>query len=457
MNAPLFDALSALARRDPVRLHMPGHKGRMTGPFSQVSALDFTELPPTGNLYEGLGPVREAEALFASLGGARDALLFSCGATQGIQTMLLAGVGAGGTLILSRGCHQSVYHAMALLDIRPVFLLPPEDPDTGLTAPVTPELLARALEDHPEAAAALVTSPDYYGVRTDLAPLAALCHDRGAFLLVDQAHGAHFPFVGLPTAAQEGADLCVVSAHKTLPALGSSSVLYVGTDAPWDALTLKSLSALFATTSPSWPILASIDHARASLLSENTYPAAAALVSELRRRIPEETPFLPLTETPEAALDPCRLTVDTGSAGLSGLEADRLLRARDIFVEMADDRYLVAIVTCRDRKEDLERFLTALKQLPAGARAVPAPLPSLPVPPVRRSLRQALLGPREQTVLAHAAGRISAQTIAPYPPGIPVILPGEEITEKHIAYLQKKSYNILGNVYVVPQDKEASP
>ena len=440
MNAPLYQALVELARQEPLRLHMPGHKGRMTGPFSEIAALDFTELPPTGNLYDGEGPVREAESLFARLGGAKDALFFSCGATQGIQTMLAGAVGSGGTLILDRGCHQSVYHAMALLDITPVYLLPPLDPETGLPEPVSPVMLENALRAHPQAKAVLLTSPSYYGMRTDLRPLANCCHDYGVHLLVDQAHGAHFPFVGLPTGVEEGADLCVVSAHKTLPALGSSSILYVGKTAPWDALTLKSLSAIFSTTSPSWPILASIDYARAAL---------EKLIADL-----EGGEYGLAFASGLAAINTVLslfLTVDTGT--LTGFEADRLLREKHIYLEMADERYLVAIVTCMDTWKDLSRFLDALKVLPAGTSAIDVPI-SPPEPISRLSLRQALLGPCEKQPLVRATGRIAARIVAPYPPGIPILAPGEEITEKHIAYLQKKRYNMDRDIRVVPQEKE---
>lgn len=453
MTAPLYDSLQRFADSDPLRLHMPGHKGRMDGLFRDASSIDFTELPPTGNLYTGEGPIADAEALFARTGGARDALFFTCGATQGIYTMLAAAVGRDGTLILDRGCHRSVYHGMALLDIAPVYLQPPLLPGLDLPAPVSGESLEQALTEHPEASAVFLTSPSYYGVITDLRPLAEICRRHSVFLLVDQAHGAHFPFAGLPTAVEEGADLAVVSAHKTLPALGSSSILYAGHRAPWDRLRLKSLAQIFATTSPSYPILASIDLARASLEGTEDYRDAAALTREFRDRIRRETPFRPLTEDNGISLDPCRLTVDTAAGGLSGTEADRLLREKNIYVEMADPTYLVAIITCRDTRADLERFLAALKVLPAGAPLRQEDgLP--PAPVVRQRIRTAVFGPAESVLLGEAAGRISAQFVAPYPPGIPVIAPGEEITEKHIAYLKNKSYNVSGKVSVIPQARK---
>ena len=459
MTAPLYDSLRALADSDPLRLHMPGHKGRMSGLFRDAAAIDFTELPPTGNLYTGEGPIAEAEALFAETAGAGDALFFSCGSTQGIYTMLAAAAGQGGTLILDRNCHRSVYHGMALLGITPVYLHPPLSAETGLPVPVSPGLLEQTLSDHPEAKAVFLTSPTYYGVITELRPLAELCRRYGAYLLVDQAHGAHFPFIGLPSAVEEGADLAVVSAHKTLPALGSSSILYVKKDAPWNRLRLKALAQIFGTTSPSYPILASIDHARASLAESEDYRETAARTAELRDRIRRETPFLPVMEECGLLLDPCRLVIDTAAAGLPATEADRLLQQRGIYVEMADPRFLVAIITCRDIREDLDRFLAALKELPVGDSPVyrEAEHPPLPVP--RMSLRDAVFDPAEEVVLAGAAGRIAAGFAAPYPPGTPVLAPGEEITEKHIAYLQKKSYNVFGKIYVIPEigKKEEQP
>ncbi len=442
MTAPLYDALKALAESEPLRLHMPGHKGILPGALSGAAALDFTEIAPTGNLYTGQGPIAEAEALFAKCAGAREALFFSCGSTQGIFTMLLAAVGMGGTLILDRGCHKSVYHGMALLDITPVYLEPPLVECTALPEPVSESVLESALEAHPEARAVFLTSPSYYGIVTDLTPLSQLCSRRGVYLLLDQAHGAHFPFVGLPAGPAQGADLTVVSTHKTLPALGSSAVLYVGDQAPWDALTLKAMSAVFATTSPSYPILASIDLARTQLEEHNDYPAAARMTQALRQKINRETPFYALVQSLGLRLDPCRLTIDTAAGGLPGWEADRLLQEQNIFAEMSDERYLVCILTCCDKMETLDRLLSALKALPAAA-ADPASVLEPPPPPlIRQSLRSALFGARKTMPLRSAAGQISAQILAPYPPGIPIVAPGEEITEKHIAYLQKKSYNI---------------
>ena len=456
MDSPLFDALNEFSEDKPLRLHMPGHKGLLSGPFRDMAPLDVTELPPTGNLYTGEGPITPAEDLCARAAGAGDALFFTCGATQGIFTMLAAAVGMGGTLILERSCHKSVYHGMGLLDITPRYLTPELLPETGLPAPVTEALLENALTQTPEARAVLVTSPSYYGIRTDLAALAAVCRRHGVFLLVDEAHGAHFPFVGLASAVSQGAHLAVASAHKTWPALGSSAIMYKHADFPREKVELKALSAIFATTSPSYPILASIDYARGLLEGDygSRYRETARYTALLRQAINRETPFHALTPEDGLPLDPCRLTVDTQRGGLSGYDADALLRRQNIYMEMADERYVVAILTCCDGPETFRTLFAAFQSLPSSPAEPAAPLPQLPDPKLCRSIRQGLFGPKIQRPLREAAGYISGAILAPYPPGIPILAPGEEITEKHIAYLQKKSYNIDESIAVLPQENQ---
>jgi arginine/lysine/ornithine decarboxylase len=273
-------------------------------------------------------------------------------------------------------------------------------------------------------------------------------------LLVDEAHGAHFPALGLPSAAAQGADLSVVSTHKTWPALGSSAVLYVGKGAPFSKSHLKETATLFGTTSPSYPILASIDYGREALEGEmgEKYKKVAHLTEEFRKTLLESTPFSALEPEDGLLLDPCRLTIDV-QPWLSGFQAAKALEQQNIFVEMADQRYLVCILTSSDDENTFERLLMGLKNLPLGTGEVLQTPEPPPKPIFRCSIRQALLSPgKEKRPLSQTAGRISAELVAPYPPGIPIIAPGEEITEKHIAYLQKKSYNIEEAVYVLTQN-----
>ncbi len=445
MAAPLYDSLLQFSNTNPLRMHMPGHKGMGDGLFSQIAPIDFTEIPPTGNLYTGEGAISEAEALCAQYAGAKAALFFTCGSTQGIYTMLAEAVGMGGELILERGCHKSVYNAMALLDITPHYIYAPPIPATPLSGPMTPEIIKAALLRYPSAKAVFLTSPTYYGVVTDLSSIATLCHEHSTYLLVDQAHGAHFPSVGLPSAPQQGADLSVVSTHKTWPALGSSSVLYVGSD-DFDRLHLKKTSSLFGTTSPSYPILASIDYARDQLEGSDgkAYRHCAKLTAAFREKINQQTPFYALTPSNHLPLDPCRLTIDTMSARLPGHRADELLQQKNIYVEMSDEQYIVLILTCRDDEASFSRLWDGILSLISHCnyQTQPEILPVPPKPEIRCSIRAARFGNQVSMPLSQAAGRIAADIIAPYPPGIPILAPGEEISQKHIAYLQKKSYNI---------------
>ena len=450
MAAPLYDSLVFLVKTNPLRMHMPGHKGIGEGLFSDITSIDFTEIDPTGNLYTGEGAISDAEALCAQYAGAKSALFFTCGSTQGIYTMLAEAVGMGGELILERGCHKSVYNAMALLDITPHYIYAPPIPGTSLAGAVTLEQVEDALCRYPAAKAVFLTSPTYYGVVTDLAPIADLCHRFHTYLLVDQAHGAHFPSVGLPSAPEQGADLSVVSTHKTWAALGSSSVLYVGSDA-FDRLHLKKTSSLFGTTSPSYPILASIDYARARLEGSDgdAYRHCADLTAAFREKINENTPFHALTPSDDLTLDPCRLTIET--RGLSGHQADELLQRQNIYVEMSDEQYIVLILTCRDDEASFARLWNGIVSLMphCNHQTKPEILNLPPKPEIFCSIRAARFGRQETIPLKAAAGRIAADIIAPYPPGIPILAPGEEISQKHIAYLQKKSYNIEEYIAVV--------
>lgn len=426
---------------------MPGHKGIGGDLFSDIAKIDFTEIAPTGNLYTDEGPFPEAEALCAAYAGAHEASFLSCGSTLGIQTAICAAVGRGGKLLLDRGCHKSVYNAMALLDITPVYLTP--DTYMGLSLPLSPEEIELAILRTPDAKALFLTSPSYYGMITDLAPIAALCHAHNLYLIVDQAHGAHFPTLGIPSAMEMGADLCVVSTHKTWPALGSSAILY--NNSMFRKEDLKSIAAVFGTTSPSYPILASIDYARDALEGDlgEAYVATARRTEAFRKWVNGFTPFHALCAEDGLTLDPCRLTIDTLRGGLSGHRADGLLQEKNIFVEMSDERYIVLILTCNDTVDDFARLKEALESLPAGDSSNPRELPLPELPKIRASLSTALFGAKENVPLKDAAGMVSAQIIAPYPPGIPIIAPGEEITEKHIAYLEKKRYNIVCDISVM--------
>lgn len=412
-DAPLYRSLVEFANTDPLRLHMPGHKGKGLPGWERLATLDWTELPPTGNLYEPGGAIGQAEERWAAAFGMAACLLLTCGSTQGLHAALTLACPPGSPVLVDRGCHRSVYNAMALLDLHPSYFLDK-----------TCQGVEQALTEHPEIKTLCITSPNYYGQLFDIPAIARLCHRRGVCLVVDGAHGAHLPF--LDVSHFQGADLTVCSAHKTLPVLGQGALLFSG--GRFDGADLRRAAALYGTSSPSYPIMASMDLARAwmeSPLGQAEYRRVCRRAGALRRRFPAL----------EGQVDPARLTLRVAD----GFGLERALQEQNIWPEMADRGHVVFILTGMDSDEELDRLENALSQLtPQGENQVyPAP----PPPQAVLSPRQALFAPSRKVPLNQSSGQIAAQQVAPYPPGVPVIAPGEIILKKHLAYLRTIRYN----------------
>lgn len=421
---------------------MPGHKGRPILPeLNHPFAIDYTEIAGTGNLYAGDEPILSAERAAARYYGARDCLFLTGGSTQALMTALGAAVPTGGTLLVDRNCHKAVTHAMALLDLTPVFVCPKPLDGTGMPGLLDMEEVGRAFARTPHAAALLVTSPNYYGVLQDIPALAEICHAHGVPLLVDAAHGAHLKAAGLQSPMEQGADLAAVSTHKTLPALGQSAILLSSGRIAFE--TLLETAPLFGTSSPSYVLLASIDLARAWLEGDGAqaYLDCAARVAALRREIEETTVFSALTER-AAPLDPCRLTICCRGTNVTGHQLSGILHEQfHIDVEMADRDHVVCICTGADTARDYARLMGALRdgQFCRVNRAYPPLLP-FPVPERSCSVRQAWFAPGREVPLAQAADCICARPVTPYPPGVPLLYPGERIRQVHIEFLRAGWY-----------------
>lgn len=442
MGAPLYERLSALAEKAALRMHMPGHKGKLSAApeLAGAAALDFTELADTGSLYEGTGPIAEAEALAAKAFGAGNALFLTGGATQGIQSAVFYAARRGRGILMDRGSHLSAYNACGLLRLDQRYLYPEAVPGFGCLGPVTPEMVREGLAESP-AAAVLITSPTYYGVLSDVPAIAQLCREKDALLVVDAAHGAHLPFMKGFETVLKGADIAIVSAHKTLPALGQSALMLTGPGV--DARQLRGISAIFGSSSPSYALMASMDAARAYMERGGAaeYERAAAAVRAIRGAVNARGVFRAFDGP---GLDPLRLVVNTDAGGLSGLDSSRLLSGRfGIAAEMADLVNVVFIITGQDGPRELEKLSDALLALEgmAGGTAL-AELPAPPGAQARLTPGEAMLAPRELVPLNQAAGRVAGEHISVYPPGIPLLAAGEMIEQKHLAYLEKMSYNM---------------
>lgn len=429
-KTPLFAALYDHAAGHPAAFHTPGHKGHMPqlAPLSDI-ALDLTELPDTGSLYDGGDVIEQAERLAAAAFGARDTLFSAGGCTLCIQAMLLLGAGAGGRVLMARTAHRSAVHAAVLLGLEPVWLWPAQDAH-GVLPPDAGEA-ERALAADPGIRAVYITSPDYAGNLADIPAFAAVCRRHGVPLLVDNAHGSHLGAFGLHPLAL-GADLTADSAHKTLPVLTGGAMLHIGNTPKAAGITrpaAKAAMALFGSTSPAFPVLASLDLARSWWEEEgpSAFRRVAETTDNLRRLAARQGIEAYAGRT---LRDPSRLTLDFSADGRDAAAAAEWFRRQGCEPEYADNRYLVFILTPGNTEEDfarLERALEALPQakLPAPGRP-PFPLfapdarPQAVMPP-----REAVLCAAEEIPMAAAAGRIAARTVCPCPPGVPAIVPGE--------------------------------
>ena len=433
MNTPICDFVRAYARKDPIRFHMPGHKGK-TGEqipgWKEILPLDITEIEGADVLYDARGCIRESEENASRLFGSAGTVYSAEGSSLCIRAMLyLAAMhatlqGRRPRIAAGRNAHRVFLETIALLDLDVAWL------GTGgelLRAGIEGRELEAMFADGEHAPTAVyVTSPDYLGNRTELSTLAALCRRNGALLLVDNAHGAYLKFLetsGHPL--DRGADLCCDSAHKTLPVLTGGAYLHASQSCPEELRSMMERAmALFASTSPSWLILQSLDACNARLDAD--YPErirkAAGLLREAKRQLRDLGWELTGDE-------PLKLTLCPKSRGYTGTALAEILREKEIICEFSDPDYLVLMMTPENSKEELERLLSVLANLPEctpiEARA--------PVTGQRvRALRphEVLFRPFERIPTEESLGRILASPGVSCPPAVPIVLCGERIDEE---------------------------
>lgn len=418
---PLCDFVARYAQASPLRLHVPGHKGAAAlGP----EALDITEIPGADVLYHAQGVLAESQAIAAALFGAGRTLYSTEGSSLCIRAMGYLALqyaqetGKRPRVLAGRNAHKSFLSAAALLDLEVDWLYG----ENLLSCAVTTEELAEALDEHP-AAAVYLTSPDYLGNQADLKPLAEVCHDRGTLLLVDNAHGAYLRF--LPENRHPlalGADICCDSAHKTLPVLTGGAYLHLSPALQeWLAAQAERDMALFATTSPSYLILQSLDRANAYLSGD--YPARLAAFATALDAAKRE---LARAGFPLVGQEPMKLTLAPQGYGYTGQALGALLAGQGIVCELADKEHLVMMFTPEVGPQGLGRAVAALKAVPRRE-----PVRELP-PPLGRpekvcSLREALLCPTEELPLDECFGRVLGQLAATCPPAVLPAVPGERL------------------------------
>ena len=427
-STPLYDALQAHLQKNRASFHTPGHKGYC--PFLPLDgAFDLTELPDTDSLYEAESCIRQSEATAARLFGAKYTAVSSGGCSLAIQGMLAAFAGAGSKVIFCRNLHRSAVNACALLGIDPVWVLPTPDAGSGLPGRVGAEDVRNAIERHPDASAVYLTSPDYYGCLSDISSIAAVCRLHRIPLLVDNAHGTHLISFGRHPLTL-GASATACSAHKTLPVLTGGAWLHCNVEAAIPRI--KPAMALFGSTSPSYLIMSSLDLARDWMEREGmaAFRGLAATVAELRALALNKGFGLP-----EGECDPVRLTLLPRPLGMSGNAAADFFRQRGAECEHSDACAVVFLLTPFNPERDVRLLRQAIADFPHG-HPLPDAGSTFDRLPVRiLSPREALLRPSLVIDTAHAAGRIAAEAACPCPPGVPVVMPGEEIDEKCVNIL----------------------
>ncbi|MCX8130770.1 MAG: aminotransferase class I/II-fold pyridoxal phosphate-dependent enzyme [Clostridia bacterium] len=460
MNVPIYDAIKKYFSGNPVPFHMPGHKLGIGLPeefLKDIVRMDLTEIPGTDNLHYPESVIAEAQEIAAEVFGSDHTFFLVNGSTCGIHAIIMSICEPGDKLIVSRDCHKSVINGLILAGAEPVYIKPQFDMDFGIPTVLLPSEVKQALENNPDAVGVLVTRPNYYGLCSDLEEIAEIVHSYGKVLAVDEAHGSHLRFDSrLPVSALDaGADICVQSAHKTLMAFTQGAYLHLKSQRV-DTERLRFYLRLLQTTSPSYVIMASLDMTRAIMqyhgktLMDRLLGMVNSFVQDISAN--ENLPFRVFSaKRPEhGCTDITRIVINVEKTGCSGYEIEKILRLNNnIQVEMSDLYNIVCIAAVADRQEFYDRLYDSLCSIAdrfkyTGTLADKR-INILNIPRKEVSLKEAVNKKVVKLRLEDAVGRVSSATVTPYPPGIPVVCPGEILLQETVEYI----YNIINRGGIV--------
>lgn len=442
----LLDALTAYSSSGFCPMHMPGHKRTdLTGADLPYN-IDITEIEGFDNLHDSNGILKSLSDRCAAEYGSRHCFMLVNGSTCGIQAAVRAAVNRGDKVIVARNCHVSVYNAIEVNCLNPVYISPNADRLTGISGSITPQQVENALCNNPDAKLVVLTSPTYEGIVSDVSEIARIAHAHSVPLLVDSAHGAHLGFCDeFPeNAVGCGADMVVMSLHKTLPSLTQTALLHLCSDRIDKNKIERSLS-IFETSSPSYVLLASIDacmdyvenrkgeFVKYSRLLDRFYLNIAKLnhlsVLNGKDRLRHDGFF---------DFDKSKLIVMTLNSSVNGLQLAEILRCEyKIEVEAVCSDYIIAMTSVCDSEHNIERFERALIEIDATLdHAKKSPLVPIFVPEMKMLPCEAAEADFEPVLFENSVGRVSAESVWAYPPGIPLIEPGEEISDELIRCLR---------------------
>lgn len=434
-------------------MHMPGHKRNTELLGCELPyGIDLTEIDGFDRLHGSDGILKEIADLASELYGSRRSFLLVNGSTGGILASVRAAVRYGDRILMARNCHQSVYHAAEVNGLKTAYLVPETDRATGVCGSIAPAELARALEEYPDTKLVVVTSPTYEGVISDVRALCSLAHRRNIPVLVDEAHGAHLGFSDYfpGEALKNGADLVVTGLHKTLPALTQCALAHAGGTLVDPARVARQLS-VFETSSPSYILMASIDRCLELLRECRTelFNRYEGQLKQFDKGIQGLEKLIVLCHGPDAparhehffGFDPGKIAIGTRKTDYTGPELAELLRSGyRIEPEMACADYVLCMTSFCDTEKNFETLARALTELdrsaappcPGRTRPGPCPLPEQEMPICRAlELEGECLPPGE------AEGAVSLEYVWAYPPGIPIIVPGERVDGTLVRYLEE--------------------
>lgn len=462
-RAPLLDALKNHKAARVVPFDVPGHKQGRGNPeltaFLGRACLeaDVNSSKPLDNLCHPVSVIKEAEALAAQAFGAANAFFMVSGTTSAVQTMVLSVCQRGDEIILPRNVHRSVIGALVLCGAVPVYVNPQTDARLGIALGMSVNDVRKAIEQHPNAKAVLVNNPTYYGICSDIAQITAMAHERGMAVLADEAHGTHFSFgENMPLSAMAaGADMASISMHKSGGSLTQSSLLVTGPR--MNAGHVRQIIGLTQTTSGSYLLMSSLDISRKNLAinGKEIFAKVCSLAQYARDEISEIGDYYAYAREIVNGdtifdFDPTKLSIHTLDIGLAGVEVYDILRDEyDIQVEFGDIANILAYISVGDRERDIERLVSALAEIRRRYKRSKSGMMAMEYlsPQVAATPQEAFYAEKRSLPLAQCAGQICAESVMCYPPGIPILAPGERITEEilaYILYMKEKGGSLTG-------------
>ena len=454
---PLLEALERFKKEEPAYFRIPAHRflrglnPALTG--KNLAELDLSEAEGLDDLHQATGPIRDAQRLAAELFQAKETFFLVNGTTCGNQAMVLSAVQEGEKIIVPRNVHKSVLMGLIMSGASPVYVMPEYLEEWNLWGSVTPEAIEEAFQREPESRAVLLVSPTYYGIVSDLEKIAGICRKHHALLLVDEAHGSHLYFSDqLPKGALAcGADAVAQSFHKTAGSFTQSSLLHLGTDRIDRQKVAENLH-LVQSTSPSYLLMASLDAARRELAvnGREMMEKAVTLAHEAAEQLKQIPGIRVLEKTQEKSpalfqKDMTRLVFSASEIGISGYRLGELLYERfRVSPELTDEENVVAVITFANEPEEIRRLTDAVRQLAEeekGRQKRPVGGEKFQIfsaPRQEMTPREAYFNRNwESLPLSDTAGRVIREMVVPYPPGIPLLCPGEVITEEHVRAIQE--------------------